>query len=186
MNAPPLLRSVTGDATSLATLSPSSAEVGARSLKTHDPLYYNSLLDRHTRRCYMCKRNVKNHLVGGGFLSREGVVYPSREELTEANRFNRLRREQEEMLREVERREAGRLRRLKRAAGVGEVMFTSDGVVELKPCRFCGNPSHVVPPLMCPREVCPGSLMAVRGHYPPNIETRPQKGIPRGKNQKVR
>ena len=182
MTAPPPPQPAIGDAVTPENLADlTSAGVGARSLKTRNPLYYNSLLDRHTRHCYMCKRNVKKHLVDGGFLSREGVVYPSREELAEANRFNRLRREQEEMLREVERREAGRLRRLKRAARVGEVVLTSDGIVELKPCHFCGNTSHTVPPLMCPCEACPESLMAARGHYPPNSGTHRQKETIRAK-----
>ena len=107
-----------------------TAEFGTRSLKIRNPLYYNSLLDTHTKR-YRCRDSVRSHLVRAGFLSRQGLAYPSREELLETSRQCRLRRQQKDVLRGAEKREGKRLQRLRVAAGVGRVLFTSDGIVDL-------------------------------------------------------
>ena len=141
---------------------PRSIMTAVQHLKTSDPLYYNSLVDNHTKR-HLTKRAVKHYLHKCGFLGDDGNVYPTREEQMEANRAYRLLEEREAILRKVEIRERGRLERLKRAARAGDITFTRDGIFETKPCYTC-DVYHRVASISSTSQPCPGSLLGKFNH----------------------
>ena len=58
-------------------------------MKDKNPLYYNSLVGKHTSK-YMQKADVKKHLHQMGFCAVDGTVYPTRQEQIEANHVNHL------------------------------------------------------------------------------------------------
>ena len=128
------------------------------SLKDSEPLYYNSLVDEHTKR-HLTKPSVKQHLEKHGFIAKDGTVYPTQQEQIEANRANRLLEEKEAILQKVEGRERARMERLRQMARAGDIVFTKDGIVETKPCGLC-NSYHKVGSLLSPTEPCPGSQLA--------------------------
>ena len=128
------------------------------SLKKSEPLYYNSLVDEHTKR-HLTKPSVKQHLEKHGFIAKDGTVYPTQQEQIEANRANRLLEEKEAVLLKVEERERARMERLRQMARAGDIVFTKDGIVETKLCCLC-NSYHKVGSLLSPTEPCPGSQLA--------------------------
>ncbi len=105
-------------------------------MKAKDPLYYNSLADKHTTK-YVEKPAVKKHLHTMGLTAVDGTVYPTREEQFEANRINRLYEERQDMLCKLVMREQSHLCHLRRSARAGELMFTKNGVFETNPCDDC-------------------------------------------------
>lgn len=103
--------------------------VGANSLKSGQPLYYNSLLDSNIKK-YREKPSVKKHLYNQGCTSREGSVYPTTLELIEATRVERLdRQKQAALLQQIEKRER-QLVRLNQRAKCNSVLYTKYGAVE--------------------------------------------------------
>ena len=129
-----------------------------RYLKEVDPLYYNSLVDKHTKG-YRNKPPIKSHLQKYGYLAEDGKVYPTRREQLEANKISRIVREREAMVTQLEIREKERLERLKRAARAGKIAFTPEGIFETKPCAVCPSVYHKVPSIMEPENPCPGSCL---------------------------
>jgi len=123
-----------------------------------DPLYYNSLVDKHTKR-HLTRPSVKIHFEKCGFIAKDGTVYPTRREQIEANRANRLLEEKEAILLKVEERERARMERLRKMARAGDVVFTKEGIVEAKPCSLCHS-YHKIASLLSPPEPCPGSQLA--------------------------
>ena len=129
-------------------------------MKDKNPLYYNSLVDKHTSK-YMQKADVKKHLHQMGFTAVDGTVYPTRQEQIEANRVNRLLEESQAMLRKLDMREQSRLRRLGKAARAGELTFTKNGVYEADLCDDC----HVYHKLASKLNItspCPSSYLGRR------------------------
>lgn len=135
-----------------------SLSTAIRSLKMSDPLYYNSLVDKHTKR-HLTRPSVKIHFEKCGFIAKDGTVYPTRREQIEANRANRLLEEKEAILLKVEERERARMERLRKMARAGDVVFTKEGIVEAKPCSLCHS-YHKIASLLSPPEPCPGSQLA--------------------------
>ena len=137
-----------------------SINTAVQAMKVYDPLYYNSLVDKNTKK-HLAKPNVKRHMHHCGFMAEDGAVYPTRQEQLEANRAYRLFEEREAILRMVETRERSRLDRLKKAARAGDITFTRDGIFETKPCNTC-DVYHKVASIMNTNEPCPGSNLATR------------------------
>ena len=154
-----------------SALSGTTIPTAIRSLKNSNPLYYNSLMDKYTRR-HLTKPGVHSHLHKCGFISEDGTVCPTRLEQIEANRAYRLQGERDANLRAFENREKARLHRLRKAAAAGDVTFTRDGIYETKPCLECGF-KHKVASVMSNSEVCPGSQMANHG-APHQLEPLPK------------
>ena len=133
---------------------------GYLSMKAKNPLYYNSLVDKHTSK-YMQKADVKKHLHQMGFTAVDGTVYPTRQEQIEANRVNHLLEEGQAMLRKLDVREQSRLRRLGKAARAGELTFTKDGVYEADFCQDC-HVYHKMASRLHMDSPCPSSYLGRR------------------------
>lgn len=127
-------------------------------LQASDPLYYNSLVDKDIWR-YFKKPTVHRHLLKRGIVTKDGTACPTRQERIVTNRTYRFQEDQEALLLRVEAREQARLQRLRRAARVGDITFTREGVFETKPCSTCGV-KHKVASISSPIEPCPGSRLA--------------------------
>ncbi len=135
-----------------------STATAVHQLKVYDPLYYNSLVDKNTKK-HLTKPTVHQHLHYQGLVSKDGTVHPTRQEQVEANRTYRFQEEREALLLKVEAREQARLRRLRKAARAGDITFTRDGIYETKPCYTC-KVKHKVASITNPIEPCPGSRLA--------------------------
>ena len=91
-------------------------------LKAADPLYYNSLIDKHTR-SYRTKPEIKKGLLKSGCLAKDGSVCMNKSEKVEVKRAIRMIEEREAKMLQLEAREQERIKRLKQVVSFGEAYY---------------------------------------------------------------
>ena len=129
-----------------------------RFLKEADPHYYNSLVERHTKNRVRAKpvaaTNVKRK---GGLIADDGTVYVHKSEKMEGKKAQRIIEEREAKLAEIVTRENERLEHLRQAIRSGNVIYTPEGIFEIRTCRGCGS---ICQKVQLDEKPCPGSIMA--------------------------
>lgn len=83
-------------------------------MKAADPLYYNSLIDRHTK-SYRTKPVVMKNLLKNGVITDDGTLRMNKNEKTEVRRAVRMIEEREAKMQLLEVRKQERTKRLKQS-----------------------------------------------------------------------
>lgn len=129
-----------------------------RFLKEADPQYYDSIIERHTKSRVRAKpAAVTSFERKRNFIADDGAVYVHRSEKMEAKKAQQIIEEREAKLTEIVKQENERLEHLRQAIRSGNVIYTSEGMFEIRTCRGCGN---ICQKVQLDEKPCPGSIMA--------------------------